>query len=45
MKKWEYLSIYDPTINQLNEFGELGWELVTVVSFNGLKYYLKRELL
>lgn len=29
MKKFEYLKTVNPTIQELNELGSIGWELVT----------------
>ena len=51
MKKWEYRKIqYNPVPfsanvdNELNEFGENGWELVSVIVSGAFRaYYFKRE--
>lgn len=46
MKKFEYqvLTLYGSDIeDELNEYGRLGWELVTVDN-NG-RHYLKREVI
>lgn len=45
MKKFEYqvITLYGPNIeDELNKYGEEGWELVTVDNNEG-KHYLKRE--
>lgn len=55
MKKFDYLTAYDPNIKELNEFGKAGWELISVVRyecFNDRKgyeqsyreFYFKREI-
>jgi len=31
MKKCEYLVADNPTLDQMNQLGEIGWELITVV--------------
>jgi hypothetical protein len=41
--KWEYLSSKDE--KALSEFGEQGWELVSIIEQeNDLKFYLKRPV-
>lgn len=51
MQKWEYKKVYDPSESKLNELGDEGWELVSVVAdVSGTAYetsstiytYLKR---
>ena len=37
--KWEYLELTSPTIEQLNNVGQHGWELLFIVVD---KYILKR---
>jgi hypothetical protein len=32
MQKWEYTKVYDPNENKLNELGDQGWELMSVVA-------------
>jgi len=49
MTKWEYTSIpiAKMQVQQLNEMGQLGWELVTVVSVptrNDLDFVFKRPI-
>ncbi|SNZ09852.1 protein of unknown function [Terribacillus aidingensis] len=64
MKKFEYASLYleptsddfEETINDLNKYGERGWELVSTMPINGpvphlgtsetvqMRFYFKREI-
>lgn len=45
MKKWEYRTSINAKPEELNRIGLLGWELVSVVSYNDyFLYYFKREL-
>jgi hypothetical protein len=51
MKKWEYLSkvytYYPPEVHQLNELGQEGWELITVLDLGSSQMlaYFKREII
>ena len=50
MPKWEYLELRDDAVDEiisrvLNDLGEDGWELVTVVSYDEFScYFFKRPL-
>ena len=51
MKKFEYLKTVNPTIQELNELGSIGWELVSTYKFIkssiydlAIIYIFKREI-
>jgi len=54
MKRWEYLEVKEPKrlqIDELNKFGEVGYELVTfqvsffIIGINYYTYIFKREVM
>ena len=51
MKKFEYLKTVNPTIQELNELGSIGWELVSIykviksITYDlAIIYIFKREI-
>ena len=43
MKKFEYRILFIPTLSDLNELGEHGWELVCV--YDNKYFYFKKEII
>lgn len=45
MNKWRYISGYNLSDEQLNDAGELGWELVSVCQISGdAVFHFKRPI-
>ncbi|MBQ3024966.1 MAG: hypothetical protein IJD23_06630 [Spirochaetaceae bacterium] len=35
IQKWEYIKVYGPDIEKLNELGEQGWDVVDGIVYGG----------